>query len=182
MTNWLVALLAVVVMTATADEPVFHPDTGLRIHHYNSKTPMTVPGGMRVETLEAQALLGAGAVFIDVLSIPEGRYDDFDGSWPAHSPRRNIPGSYWLPNVGFGVPAEDMQTYLSQNLVTLTGGNKWHPVVVYCIADCWMGWNAVQHLAKMGYQSLFWYADGTDGWSAAGLPLEDSLPVPVDVD
>lgn len=124
----------------------------------------------------------AGAVLLDVLSIPEGRYDEFDGSWPEHHPRRNIPGSYWLPNVGFGVQADDMRNYLSQTVVTLTAGNKWHPIVVYCIADCWMGWNAVQHLSALGYQSLFWYADGTDAWEAAGLPVVDSQPIPVPVD
>ena len=179
----LIGSLLLVALGAVAADSDFHATSGLRIHNYNTETPTTVPGGLYVGTQEVQALAQAGAVLIDVLSIPDGRYDEFDGFWPDdHAPRENIPGSYWLPNVGFGAPAEDMQTYLDQTVITLTGGNKWHPVVVYCIADCWMGWNAVQHLANLGYQSVFWYADGTDAWIEAGLPVELSQPVPVNVD
>lgn len=183
MTNWLITVLAAGLgFTAQAADTDFDPDTGLRIHHYTSETPMDVPGGIRVGAAETKALADAGAVLLDVLSIPSGRYDELDGTWPEHTPRENIPGSVWTPNVGFGVSEDDMQAYLAETVATLTAENKWHPIVVYCIKDCWMGWNATQHLAAMGYRSLFWFADGTDAWVAAGLPVEPSEPLPVNVD
>ncbi|HEM46079.1 MAG TPA: PQQ-dependent catabolism-associated CXXCW motif protein, partial [Alphaproteobacteria bacterium] len=29
-----------------------------------------------------------------------------------------------------------------------------------------------------GHSDVYWYPEGTDGWAAAGLPLEESTPVP----
>lgn len=183
MTNWLIlTLMAGLAFNARAADSDFDPDTGLRIHHYTTETPMTVPGGTRVGAWEVEALARAGAVLLDVLSIPEGRYDELDGTWPEHAPRQNIPGSVWTPNVGFGVSEDDMQAYLSETVGRLTGGSLWHPIVVYCIKDCWMGWNATQHLVDLGYRSVFWFADGTDAWLAAGLPVAASEPLAVNVD
>ncbi len=30
----------------------------------------------------------------------------------------------------------------------------------------------------IGYSNVAWYREGTDGWLAAGLPLEDATPEP----
>lgn len=43
-----------------------------------------------------------------------------------------------------------------------------------------MSWNALRRAASYGYRCLYWYPEGTDGWSAAGLPLEKTEPVPLD--
>lgn len=158
----------------------FDPDTGLRIHHYTQPTPDSVPGGTRIDVNQAYQLWQHGAQFIDVLSISQGRYDEFDGTWPAHPERFTIPGAVWLPNVGFGRPQSDMQAYLRHNLVNQIDTNS--PVVVFCIADCWMGWNATQHVAAMGYQQVYWFAEGTDAWAAAGYDLSLVQPEPVPVE
>ena len=41
-----------------------------------------------------------------------------------------------------------------------------------------MSWNAAKRALALGYADVAWYRDGTDGWSAALLPLEDSTPQP----
>ena len=121
-------------------------------------------------------------VLIDVLSISGVRYDELDGSWSGYEPRFNIPGSLWLPNVGFGRPSPDMLTYFLNTVAEATDGQLDHPVLIYCISDCWMGWNAVQHLAHAGYSKVYWGPLGTDGWTEAGYELELTEPTPVDVD
>ena len=110
------------------------------------------------------------------------RYDELDGSWPDYPARENIPGSLWLPNVGYGQPADDMQTYFVSSVNAAADGQRDTPIVVYCVSSCWMGWNAVQHLSRAGFTRLYWYPDGTDGWLTAGYPVSMSEPVPVEID
>lgn len=173
--SWLV-----VASPSWADESKFDPDTGLRIHHYTETTPQQVPGGTRIELPQAHNMWNDGALFVDVLSITQGRYDELDGTWPDHPPRDSIPGAIWLPNVGFGRPAQDMQEYFRAQVSDAVGDGQ--SIVVFCVADCWMGWNAVQHLAQMGFSDLYWFADGTTAWEAAGYALERVEPMPVEVD
>ena len=88
----------------------------------------------------------------------------------------------WLPNVGYGRPSPDMLKYFLDTVSEATGGDKEYPVLIYCVSDCWMGWNAVQHLARGGYMNVYWSPRGTDGSIEAGYPLELTEPTPVDVD
>ena len=39
-----------------------------------------------------------------------------------------------------------------------------------------MSWNAARRAIAMGYTSVAWYPDGTDGWSQAGQPLQPHEP------
>ena len=81
----------------------FDPASGLRIHHYTDPVPDSVPGGVTLNTAELAVLIKQESVIlIDVLSINDVRYDELDGSWPDYPARENIPGSLWLPNVGYG--------------------------------------------------------------------------------
>jgi rhodanese-related sulfurtransferase len=41
-----------------------------------------------------------------------------------------------------------------------------------------MSWNAAKRALSLGYSNVAWYRDGTDGWSASGLPLENATPEP----
>jgi hypothetical protein len=41
-----------------------------------------------------------------------------------------------------------------------------------------MSWNAAKRAQSFGYTQFNWYPEGTDGWEAAGLPLEEKRPVP----
>ena len=36
-----------------------------------------------------------------------------------------------------------------------------------------MSWNAAKRaIVELGYQDVFWYPDGSDGWEALGFDLE----------
>ena len=41
-----------------------------------------------------------------------------------------------------------------------------------------MSWNAAKRALTYGYSQVYWFPEGTDGWDAAGLPLEPSEPEP----
>lgn len=166
-----------------AADSSFDPSTGLRIHHYTDPVPDSVPGGITLTTDALAVLLTQEpVVLIDVLSINDVRYDELDGSWSDYPARENIPGSVWLPNVGYGQPADDMQRYFVSTVMSLTDEQLSFPIVVYCVSSCWMGWNAIQHLSHAGFTRLYWYPEGTDGWTAAGYPVAPSEPVPVEIE
>jgi rhodanese-related sulfurtransferase len=40
-----------------------------------------------------------------------------------------------------------------------------------------MSWNAAKRALAMGYTNVAWYPEGTDGWEAAALPLQQATPV-----
>ena len=56
--------------------------------------------------------------------------------------------------------------------------NRKRPLVFYCLKDCWMSWNAAKRALAQGYPNVDWYPEGSDGWAAAGLPLEKRTPEP----
>ncbi len=71
-----------------------------------------------------------------------------------------------------------MEDYFRSNLERVTGGDRNRALVFYCLKDCWMSWNAGKRALGLGYAHVAWYPDGTDGWKAAGLPLQETAPVP----
>ena len=107
--------------------------------------------------------------------------DPIDGTWRLAQPRANIPGSTWLADVGTGTLSDQLKSYYRDNLHKLTKGNKHQPIIIYCTADCWMGWNAVRRAAQWGYTNLLWFPEGTDEWQAAGHPLQPAIPIPVKI-
>jgi PQQ-dependent catabolism-associated CXXCW motif protein len=84
----------------------------------------------------------------------------------------------WLPDVGRGELNSQLEFYFRTNLEWATHGRRDTPVIFYCLADCWMSWNATKRAASWGYTQVFWYRDGTDGWAAANLPLAPAEAVP----
>jgi len=71
-----------------------------------------------------------------------------------------------------------MADYFSKGLERATHSDHTKLIVFYCLADCWMSWNAAKRALSLGYPNVAWYRDGTDGWLAAGLPLKDATPEP----
>ena len=162
---------------------LFHAETGYRIDRQRAPTPDDIPAPSKViDAFEARDLLAKGAIPIDVFGASQSRYDELEGTWLVKDPRESLPGAIWLPEVGRGAPGEDLLTYFETNLETLTKGDKNRPLVIFCVADCWMSWNAAQRASSMGYTDVNWFRLGTDGWLDEGWELAPVTPVPVDVD
>jgi quinoprotein dehydrogenase-associated probable ABC transporter substrate-binding protein/PQQ-dependent catabolism-associated CXXCW motif protein len=153
---------------------------GFRLGDYRAPVPAKLAGAAVVDTAELQALLAEQApILIDVLPAPPPP-DDRGGAriWRGQE-RANIPGSVWLANVGFGELAPEVERYFADNLTRMTTGDPSRRLVFYCQAECWMSWNAAKRALALGYRDVAWYPEGTDGWAAAGLPLEPAAPLPL---
>lgn len=161
---------------------LFNETTGLRIDRYRAPTPDDVPGANRVDAKTAKTMFQKGALAIDVFGAPQSRFDELDGTWMVSKQRLSLPGAVWLPEVGRGSTDETIQAYFAKHLERLTQNDKSLPIVLFCIADCWMSWNAAQRATALGYTNVHWLAEGTDGWLDEGWSLEPVDPVPVDVD
>jgi len=83
-----------------------------------------------------------------------------------------------LPDVGRGALSPELERYFRVHLEVATKSRRDTPVVFYCFADCWMGWNTTKRAASWGFTRLYWYRDGIDGWEAAKLPVAEAEPVP----
>jgi PQQ-dependent catabolism-associated CXXCW motif protein len=152
---------------------------GYRLDDYRAPVPATVAGGKAIGTAEAEALWRRhGALFVDVLGTPRRPEKlPVDALWKP-LPRRDIPGSLWLPDVGRGALSVALDAYFRTSLARATRGDKAAPIVFYCLADCWMSWNATRRAASYGYVRLYWYRDGTTGWEASALPTKETTPEP----
>lgn len=168
---------AVMLLAAAAFAQVPPEPAGYRLDAYRAPVPATVAGGNAIDTAEAETLWRERrAVFVDVLPAPrrpEGL--PADALWKP-VPRRDIPGSLWLPDVGRGALSPALERYFRGSLDGATHGDLSIPLVFYCLADCWMSWNATKRAASYGYTRLYWYRNGTDGWEAAALPIEEATP------
>ncbi len=152
------------------------PD-GYRLADYRASVPATLEGADVLTTAELEALLRTeDPILIDVLPAPRKPKDT--GLWLPPK-RDNIPGSVWLANTGYGELSSEFARYLEMGLKDVTGDDPSRRLVFYCEANCWMSWNAAKRALALGYQRVAWYPDGTDGWSEAGLPLQQAEPIPM---
>lgn len=159
---------------AAAQEP---EPTDYRLDAYRGPVPETLRGATVVDDDAAYALWRTGKVaFIDVLprapkptNLPEGTI------W-REKKHHSIPDARWLPNVGYGAIADVTHAYFRRHLDEVTAGDPDHPVLFYCLAGCWMSWNAAKRALEYGYTHVFWYPDGSEGWDFADYPLEEITP------
>jgi PQQ-dependent catabolism-associated CXXCW motif protein len=173
---------ALVLMIAVAGKPAMagvpEPD-GYRLENYRSPTPTTLRGVKVVDTDEAEKIWRShSASFVDVLPRPPRPRNLPEGTLWRDTPRADIPGSIWLPDTGYGELASSMAGYFSKGLDKATNGDRTRILVLYCLANCWMSWNAAKRALSLGYSGVVWYPEGTDGWLAAGLPLQPAEPEP----
>ena len=144
-----------------------------RMDHYRAPVPATLAGAEVVDDQRAHQLWSDGkTAFIDVLPRapkPEGLPA---GTVWREKPRRSIPGAIWLPNVGYGAIHADTHAYFKAGLQAATDGDLEHPVLIFCLADCWMSWNAAKRAMEYGYTRVYWYPEGTDGWEFEDFPTE----------
>jgi PQQ-dependent catabolism-associated CXXCW motif protein len=152
---------------------------GYRTDDYRASVPATLAGARVLSTEEAAATWRSGAAaFIDVLPRPPKPQNLAPDTIWRERPRLNIPGSIWLPDTGYGKLASTTENYLRQGLDHASGGNKAKLLVIYCLADCWMSWNAAKRALSYGYSNVAWYPEGTDGWRRADLPVAEAQPEP----
>src|SRR5262245_60571640 len=130
----------------------------------------TLKGARVVTTAEAEQIWKAGgAIFLDVLPYAPRPTNLPPGTIWREKPRRNIPGSSWLPDTGYGALAPVTENYLRTNLARVIGGDRTKALRVM---EC--GKTNPCH----GICKVVWYPDGTDGWAEADLPLCESMPEP----
>jgi PQQ-dependent catabolism-associated CXXCW motif protein len=172
------ALLAALIFALPAHAEVAEPP-GYRQDEFRAPVPETLQGATVVSPEEAHALWEAGTVaFIDVLPRPPKPANLPQGTIWRDQPRHSIPGALWLPNVGYGGLADVMHVYFQSGLEKATGGDKDHPVLFFCLIDCWMSWNAAKRAVDYGYAHVYWLPDGTDGWELYDYPTELVEPEP----
>ncbi len=149
------------------------------MEEYRAPVPATLEGATVVGPEEAHALWEAGeTAFIDVLPRAPKPAKLPPGTIWRETPRVSIPGAIWLPNVGFGALAEVTDAYFRAGLEAATGGDKAHPVLFFCLENCWMSWNAAKRALGHGYTRVYWLPEGSDGWALFGYPVEELEPVP----
>ncbi|HYS83757.1 MAG TPA: PQQ-dependent catabolism-associated CXXCW motif protein [Bradyrhizobium sp.] len=174
----LIAATLVLALPAHAQENAPEPE-GYRTDNYRAPVPATLAGARVLATGEAEAIWRAGAgVFIDVLPHAPKPQNLPAGTIWREKPRLNIPGSIWLPDTGYGTLAAATEDYLRHGLARAAGGNSATLLVIYCLTDCWMSWNAAKRALSYGYRNVAWYPEGTDGWQRADLPVSESQPEP----
>lgn len=123
-------------------------------------TPSSIPGGQVITTKGLVELMRGGqapVLTLDVLGGPE-----------------MIQGAvYAVPAAQSGSFADQIQQQFGNFLQQATGGNKQHPIVMYCLSpECWMSYNASLRAINLGYTNVLWYRGGIESWKKAGLPVQ----------
>ena len=158
-------------------QSVAEPDS-YRTDEYRGPVPISLAGATVVDADAAFALWKTGKVaFIDVLPRPPKPAKLPEGTIWRDQPRISIPGAVWLPNVGYGELAAVTDAYFRSGLKDATDGDPEHPVVFFCLAECWMSWNASKRALEYGHTRVFWFPGGTDHWTFDDYPTEDIEPV-----
>ncbi len=170
-------MLALIAMLASGwgqASELFTAD-GYRATHYRSPTPLSHDFAVTLTPEQLQQLLQEqpAAALIDAYNNPW-----LHGHFSMQKEHHNLPGTYWLANCGQGQLDADWQAYCQHWLQDISKGDKNAPLVMYCRADCWLGWNAARRAHEWGYTQLYWLRDGIEGWVEAGQTLERSQPLP----
>jgi len=135
----------------------------------DSPVPATIAGGRVIHAPQLLQLLKDGrAVILDVSNAPRRPERLAAGAPWLPLPHQAIPGSIWIPGAGRGAISAATDTFLRRRLAAATGNDIGRPLVVYCHRQCWLSWNAAKRLIRYGYRNVYWFADGVEGWRAAG--------------
>ena len=103
---------------------------------------------------------------------------------PSAESRRTIfprTGTHGATDIGRGSLSSELEGYFRRHLEAATKGSRDKPVVFYCLADCWMSWNAAKRAASWGYKQIYWYPDGINGWDAPNCRRRTQNPPGADV-
>ncbi|MCP3476890.1 PQQ-dependent catabolism-associated CXXCW motif protein [Bradyrhizobium sp. CCGUVB1N3] len=172
-------VLAVLLAPALAQQQEPFEPEGYRTDNYRAPVPATLAGARVLTTAEAEAIWREKrGAFIDVMPRPPKPKNLPVGTVWRDTPRFDIPGSIWLPDTGYGVLPPAMDDYFRRGLERASHGSKSALLVIYCLADCWMSWNAAKRALAYGYGNVAWYPEGTDGWERARLMTSEAQPEP----
>ena len=175
------AILPVVGFAIGLSSPAFAQDMlfdaqGYRASHYRGPVPRAPEGVSRIAPAAVATLVpDRDVLLIDVLPA-EGGQRQGDGTWRLAQERPSLPGAHWFPEAGRGSPPPAIAEGFARGIARLTRRNKARMIVTFCLADCWMSWNAARRLRALGYTNVWWLAEGTDGWRDLGLPLMPAIP------
>ena len=162
----LAALL--VVSTALGGES-FIDNNGYRYAHYRAPVPAHHPDAAVLDAGQLEELIAENdPVLLDVMPRVEPGHPHHLRGIPPNAPRVTLPASHWAPNVGYPALEPSLEEALRELLVELTDGNTARPVVVFCMTNCWMAWNAARRISRYGYESVYWYPGGADDWARQG--------------
>ncbi len=167
--------LACLALVAT-DAPPFDPVTGYRIAHYRATVPQPPPGVPRVDAAGVVRMLKKGITLVDVYPAEGGVRDAATGRWRLAAAHATIPGSAWFPEAGRGALDPAIERWFLDGVAALARAKPDRPVVLFCLADCWMSWNASLRLKRAGVRRVHWFPEGTDGWRDLGRPLVPAVP------
>lgn len=138
----------------------------LRNENFGQPTPLTAPGGRLIGTKELRDKLRSKIppVVIAAMNDPY-----------------SLPGAVALDYAATGGTFNDAtQTKLAASLKKLTEGNKHKEVVIYCHhSKCWLSYNAILRVSRLGYTNLRWYRGGVEAWIEAGLELDETRQLDV---
>lgn len=158
-----------------AAAPAPEPE-GYRGEPYRSPVPATLRGAEVVGDAAARALWHAGVPFIDMVPTAVKPANLPAGTLWRDPPRETIPGAVWLANTGYEALDPETERYFFDALARISGDRMDAPMVFFCQRDCWMSWNGAKRAVAQGYERVFWYPDGTDGWREAGGTLVTVKP------
>ena len=174
------ALVVVIVAgAAAAAADVAEPD-GYRLEDYRAPTPATLRGARVIGTDEAETIWrNHSAAFVDVLPRPPRPRNLPEGTLWHDKPRADIPGSVWLPDTGYG------ELRAQHGRLFRRAAWKRRPRATTPGFSCSIAWRIAgcrgtrpSARSRSAIPTVAWYREGTDGWLAAGLPLQDATPEP----
>ncbi len=175
------ALSILAFATGAASPPdgvVFDPATGYRIASYRAVVSPPPPGVRPIDAAAVARLVDEGrATLIDVVPA-EGGVRLPDGTWRLAREQRGIPGAAWFPEAGRGAIDQAIGRWFLSGVARLHARAPQRTLIVFCLADCWMSWNAALRLKRAGFRSVRWFAEGADGWRDLGRPLVPMAPFP----
>lgn len=140
------------------------PTTRLRTADYHGPTPLTIPGGRVVSTIELQSMLAGRSppYLIDVLG-GQGH--------------RTVRGAFWLHGAGAGDLSADEARRFLDAVSKFAAGDKGRPIVFFCAdRECWLSYNAALRAIAAGYTNIMWYRGGIAAWLHAGFPMSQADP------
>ena len=140
------------------------PRSQLRTIEYHAPTPVQIPGGRVVTTVELSQMMQKEPrpFVIDVLG------GDI---------HRTIAGAFWMMGAGAGDMSKEEEKRFAEALGKFAGGDKNRALVFFCVdSQCWLSHNAAVRAIAAGYTNVMWYRGGVAAWRQAGLLMMMSEP------